>query len=138
MYKFVHIGKKRDDDDLYQKDHFYPYTLFIQLMKKLEAESMEKKMTFWFNRQAILRHAKDLVIVVDYPTQDIVAFHVISPRTGEIKFFQVFQEGKGIGRMLIERALATHGTLLHVVESLPEAVGFWERMGIRYDVVSHV
>lgn len=131
--KFIDIGTNPTDETLFKADPHYPYTFFVRLMKKLEAQSMEKKFCFWFSRNIILRHVNELVIVID-KNNEIVAFYIIR-EGGEIEFLEVFEPGNGVGRKIIERELSK-GKHLFVAVALPESTGFWNRMGIVYDHVT--
>lgn len=107
----------------------YPYTLFEMLMKKLQVTATENR-GFWFNRHVILREARNLTIVVNNKNE-LVAFYVIV-EDQDIRFFQVFDEGKGIGRQIIERETSkNNGKQLYVSDAVEETRGFWEKMGIK-------
>jgi hypothetical protein len=111
----------------------YPYTLFEMLMKKLRDTATENR-GFWFNRHIILREARDLTIVVN-DKNELVAFYIFkdneSDNETEICFFQVFIEGKGIGRRIIERESLLRGGRLCVLDAVQETRGFWKKMGIK-------
>lgn len=68
-----------------------------------------------------------------YTTNELVAFYIIIPdkndnHKGEISFMQVFDEGKGIGRMLLEKESAEYK--LYVNYSTEQAQSFWKKMNI--------
>jgi len=111
----------------------FAYTLFETLMKKLQVTATENR-GFWFNRHVILREARNLTIVVNNKNE-LVAFYILKDdddnNKTEIRFFQVFIEGKGIGRRIIERETFEHGKQLYVSEAVEETRGFWQKMGIK-------
>lgn len=107
-------------------DNHYQYTLFIRLMNILAVE----RTGFWMNRRNLLHEASNTSVLLSPDKRDILAFHVISP-DGEIKFFQVFDQRKGIGRMLVERARLAHREELVVRDVMPDAILFWQRVGVR-------
>jgi len=136
-YFLVNLGNRFDYDcvDAFEIGTNYPYLIFQKLMTRLETEK-EKKISFWHNRVHLLGLVSDTTVLVeDNDEKTIVAFHVIK-EGGEISFFQVFDEGKGIGRWLIEKCPYEIEDL-HVDEALRETAGFWKHLGIKIDTYSH-
>lgn len=108
----------------------YAYDFFEKLIAKLKQVASGHGVGFWYNRNIILRLADKLVILVeDNEAEDIVAFYVLQ-NNGEIVFFQVFDEGKGIGRWLIERERDNSTVELFVRDITPGSILFWQRMGV--------
>lgn len=107
------------------------FMLFELLMDKLRAIATDRN-SFWHRRDAILHHARNLTVVVD-KYNDLVAFYVLVPnarrKASDIAFFQVFDEGKGIARLILQKELAE--TNLYVSRPLPSSRGFWKKMGIK-------
>lgn len=108
------------------------YEVFAQLMKKLETLAQGSDRGFWFNRSSILRKIKHLTVVLQ--KEEVVAFYVISHRKFDdcyvIDFMQVFSPGKGLGSMLLRNH--PKFSVLCVEQSLPESVGFWDKLNIPY------
>lgn len=124
------MGYKNDCLGRFDNDMNYPYTLFMALMDRLK-ETATASSGFWHNRSIILRMAHCLSIVLDDDSGTIVAFYIIKEETGEIVFFQVFEEGKGLGKFLVEREKMLHlDTPLFVTNVVKENMLFWQRVGI--------
>lgn len=106
------------------------YDYFMKLMDKLKA-SIKDDMGFWYNRDLILRNVANLTIVVDKKTEEIVAFYVIADPDPiglrDIVIFQVFDEGKGIGRYLVSKLNYDNDDLV-VKHMLPDTEGFWAKV----------
>lgn len=108
----------------------YQYDLFQRLMLMLKEEYEKTKIGFWCNRHLLLKQVSDMSILLTEDRTNIVAFQILNS-DGTIDFFQVFDQGKGIGRMLIEHDKMYHDDELVVYDALPESVLFWQRVGIR-------
>lgn len=124
-YWFIRNDRPWQTDGACQRfeDMHVAYTFFMRLMNKLEAQGDG----FWYNRAVILRLAQHTVIVVDDQTEEIVAFYTLLP-THEIVFFQVFEERRGLGRWIIDQE--RHKGPLFVVDTVPDAILFWQKVGI--------
>jgi len=129
-YRLVAVGGACDATEMQFFGHnaHYQYMLFTQLMDMLKATRAIG--SFWHNRSILLRSAQHMSILITQDTKDIVAFCVVTPE-GDIDFFQVFEEGKGLGRAFVEHLKSVHHDALCVTDTLTESVLFWQRVGVR-------
>ena len=108
------------------------YSSFHRLMDKLYDEYKDEQQGFWCNRDILLTCVRDMTIVFDAATKDIVGFYVIRELDDDgpdiIDFFQSFQPGQGIGRKMVEHECMRRS--LCVLEPMPESIGFWEALGV--------
>jgi GNAT superfamily N-acetyltransferase len=128
QYRLVPVGGGPTEMQFFGHNAHYQYELFMQLMDMLKATAPAR--SFWHNRSILLRFAQNMSILITPDTKEIVAFCVVTLE-GVIDFFQVFVEGKGIGRALVEHLKTVYHDALCVTDTLPESVLFWQRVGVR-------
>lgn len=107
------------------------YERFVELIDKLKTTA-EENSGFWHNRNTLLDGAQRINLV--YDDQGLAAFYMgkFIDRGGYmIEFMEVFRQGQGTGRKIVEYIRDEYTRQLWVERPLYTALGFWDKMGVR-------